>query len=187
MNFSYFPLPDSVDDVSNGDACSYGDQVEACALDTTGCFGSGCTGKSLTQLASFVSCYEHSWVEMMCVGSKTKAVSCAKSSGIDSDKLNACLNDSSKVKKLEEELNAADPGVRMYPTVKIGTVRLFLLLLLSLHYQTLALENQVRKMRATHRKIRPISKRHYVRRVCKLHVNVCVCVFVESSVRVIFL
>eukprot|EP00938_MAST-03A_sp_MAST-3A-sp1_P007044 g7044.t1 len=59
-------------------------------------------------------------MEMMCVGSKTKAVSCAKSSGIDSDKLNACLNDSAKVKQLEEELNAADPGVRMYPTVKIG-------------------------------------------------------------------
>lgn len=117
MNFSYFPLPDSD---SNGDACSYGDQVEACALDTTGCFGSGCSGESLMKLASFVSCYEHSWVEMMCVGSKTKASACAKSSGIDSDKLNACLNDSAKVKKLEEELTASDPGVRMYPTVKIG-------------------------------------------------------------------
>ena len=123
VNFSYFPLPDSMDDVSNGDAFTYGDQVEACALDTTGCFGSGCTGESLTKLASFVSCYEHSWMEMMCVGSKTKAVSCAKSSGIDSDKLNACLNDSAKVKQLEEELNAADPGVRMYTTVKIGTMR----------------------------------------------------------------
>ena len=136
MNFSYVPLPDSVDDVSsNGNTCAYGDQVEACALDLTGCLGDGCTGEALMKLSSFVSCFEKSWVEMMCVGAKTKASTCAESSGIDSDKLSACLNDSSKVKQLEQELNNMDPGnLRQYPTVHIGTFFFFNSLTYSLSF-----------------------------------------------------
>ncbi len=121
VNFSYVPLPDSVSDSRNGDLCAYGDQVEACALDVTGCLN-GCSGDALTKLSSFVTCFEKSWVEMMCDGAKTKASTCAESSGIDSDKLTQCLSTDSKVKQLEEELSNMDPGnLRVYPTVKIGT------------------------------------------------------------------
>ena len=104
VNFTFLPMPDDVVGTEQvGAGCATADKADACVLYASGCVH-GCTGKSALALGKFVSCYEGSFKEMMCLGAATKDAKCVSDAGIDQEKYKACRADASILKQVQEDV-----------------------------------------------------------------------------------
>lgn len=102
-----------------GVGCGAMDDIEACALDATGCVD-GCSGASAQQLSAFVTCLETGWVEMFCSGGAKKADTCVAQAKIDKDKFTTCQGDKAKIASIHAHINALGNNVHSFPKVTIG-------------------------------------------------------------------
>eukprot|EP00947_MAST-08B_sp_MAST-8B-sp1_P000004 g4.t1 len=116
VTFRFFPLPGGP-----GLSCDAADDADACALRASGCDGEdGCSGSNAAALASFASCFEGSFKEMLCIGAKTKDKKCISDAGIDASAYASCMSNQTAIKEIQATISAAGSNVHSFPKVTIN-------------------------------------------------------------------
>lgn len=113
VNVSIYPLS------GGSGSCGAMDDVEACALDATGCVG-GCSGDAAKKVTAFISCLEQGWSENNCPGGDAKGRTCLQTADIDADAYDKCRADSTHISDIHRFIDDAGSFVTMFPKVIIG-------------------------------------------------------------------